>query len=183
MTGILAGLIGSFASVPSGAYELLATANGTGSSGVITISSIPQDYKHLQIRYTAKNSSASSQMNIRMNSITSGVYMRHTLRGNGTAASSTASGTSQTSIQLVEAIANSTVANAVNAGVIDILDYTSTTKNKTIRVFCGMADNLNRLQLSSGFYNQTTAVTSISFIASSGNFASISRFSLYGIKG
>jgi hypothetical protein len=182
MTGVLGGLIASYSPIQSGDFELIATANGTGSSGVITFSSIPQDYKHLQIRYTAKNSSTSTQMNIRINSITSGVYIRHSLRGNGSNAASTAASV-QTLIPLVESMANSTTANAVNAGVIDILDYTSTTKNKTLRAFYGMADNLNRVYLSSGLYNQTTAVDSITFTASSANFASISRFSLYGIRG
>lgn len=165
-------------------FELITTAFGTGSSGVITFTSIPQDYKHLQIRYTAKNSSTATQMNITMNGITSGVYIRHSLLGNGTgAATSTASSTSQTSIQLVESMANSTTANAVNAGVIDILDYTSTTKNKTIRAFYGMVDNITRVYISSGLYNQTTAVSSITLTASANNFASLSRFSLYGIRG
>jgi hypothetical protein len=171
------------AGVVQGDYELISTATGTGSSGVITFSAIPAVYKHLQIRYTAKNSSTATQMNITMNGITSGVYIRHSLLGNGSATSSTASSTSQTAIQLVESMANSTTANAVNAGVIDILDYTSTTKTTTIKALYGMADNLNRVYLSSGLYNQTTAVTSLTLTASANNFAAISRFSLYGIKG
>jgi hypothetical protein len=169
--------------VAEGDFELIATGFGTGSSGVISFSSIPATYKHLQIRYTAKNSSSATQMNITMNGVTSGVYMRHSLLGNGSAVSSTASSTSQTSIQLVESMANSTFANAVNAGVIDILDYSSTSKNTTIKALYGMADNLNRLYLSSGLYNQTTAVSSLTLTASADNFAALSRFSLYGIRG
>ena len=164
-------------------YELISTATGTGSSGVITFSSIPADYKHLQIRYTAKNSSSATQINITMNSITSGVYIRHSLLGNGSAVSSTASSTSQTAIQLVESMSNSTTANAVNGGVIDILDYSNASKNTTIRALYGMADNLNRVYLSSGLYNQTTAVSSLTLTASANNFSTLSRFSLYGIKG
>jgi hypothetical protein len=165
------------------AFEHIATANGTGASGVITFSSIPATYKHLQVRYTAKNSSSATQMNITMNGITSGVYIRHSLLGNGSFVTSTASSTSQTAIQLVESMANSTTANAVNAGVIDILDYSSTSKSTTIRALYGMADNLNRVYLSSGLYNQTTAVSSLTLTASANNFAALSRFSLYGIKG
>jgi hypothetical protein len=164
-------------------YELISTAFGTGSSGVIDFTSIPATYKHLQIRYTAKNSSSATQMNITMNGVTSGVYMRHSLLGNGSAVSSTASSTSQTAIQLVESMASSTTASAVAAGVIDILDYSSTSKNTTIRALYGMADNINRIYLSSGLYNETTAVSSLTLTASANNFAALSRFSLYGIKG
>jgi hypothetical protein len=167
----------------AGDYELIATAFGTGSSGVISFSSIPQEYKHLQLRYTAKNSSTATQMNITLNGITSGVYIRHSLFGNGSTVASNASSTSQTAIQLVESMANSTTANAVNAGVIDLLDYSSTSKNTTLRALYGMADNLNRVYLSSGLYNQTTAVSSLTLTASANNFAALSRFSLYGIKG
>jgi hypothetical protein len=163
-------------------FELIATAFGTGSSGVITFSSIPQTYKHLQIRYTAKNSSSATQMNITMNAITSGVYSRHSLLGNGSSVTSTAA-TSQTAIPLVESMASSTTASAVAAGVIDLLDYSSTSKNTTLRAFYGMADNINRVYLSSGLYNQTTAVSSLTLTASANNFAALSRFSLYGIKG
>jgi len=167
----------------TGTYELISTAFGTGSSGVIDFTAIPQEYNHLQIRYTAKNSSSATQINITMNGITSGVYIRHSSLGNGSAASSTASSTSQTAIQLVESMASSTTANAVNAGVIDILDYKDTNKNTTIRAFYGMADNVNRVYISSGLYNQTTAVSSLTLTASANNFASLSRFSLYGIRG
>lgn len=177
------GILSSAGALREGTYELIATAFGTGSSGVIDFTSIPQDYKHLQIRYTAKNSSTATQMNITMNGITSGVYMRHSLLGTGTSVVSSTSSTSQTAIQLVESMANSTTANAVNAGVIDVLDYTNTSKNTTIRALFGMSDSVIRIHLSSGLYNQTTAVSSITLTASANNFASLSRFSLYGIRG
>jgi hypothetical protein len=169
--------------VAGGDYELIATAFGTGSSGVIDFTSIPATYKHLQIRYTAKNSSSATQMNITMNGVTSGVYMRHSLVSGGPSVVSNASGTSQTAIQLISSMSNSTTANAVNAGVIDILDYSSSTKNTTIRGLYGMNDNAIAICLSSGLYNETTAVSSITLTASANNFASLSRFSLYGIRG
>ena len=164
-------------------YELIATANGTGASGIINFTSIPQDYKHLQIRFTAKNSGASQQINLTMNSITSGVYIRHSLLGNSATITSTASTTSQTSIQLIDSMAVSTTASAVNGGIIDILDYASTTKNKTIKAIYGMVDSNTKITLASGLYGQTTAVTGITLTANANNFAAISRFSLYGIRG
>jgi hypothetical protein len=164
-------------------YELIATAFGTGSSGVISFSSIPQDYKHLQVRYVSKNASTSTLINITMNGITSGVYVRHSLYGADTQFGSSSSSTSQTTIPLIESMASSTTANAVNAGVIDLLDYSSTLKNTTIKAFYGMVDTRNRVYLSSGLYNQTTAVSSLTFTASASNFTALSRFSLYGIKG
>jgi len=176
--GILAAAGGA---VAVGSYDLIATANGTGSSGTITFSSILQDYEHLQIRYTAKNSSTAVDINVRMNGATGSVYARHSLLGNGSTASSTAV-TSQTSIPMVDSMASSTTTGLTSAGVIDILDYKNTSKNTTLRALYGQTGNINRVFLTSGLYNATTAVTSLDFITASGNFATVTRFSLYGIR-
>ena len=176
--GILAAAGGA---VAVGSYDLIATANGTGSSGTITFSSILQNYEHLQIRYTAKNSSTAVDINVRMNGATGSVYARHSLLGNGSTASSTAV-TSQTSIPMVDSMASSTTTGLTSAGVIDILDYKNTSKNTTLRAIYGQTGNINRVFLTSGLYNATTAVTSLDFITASGNFATVTRFSLYGIR-
>ena len=166
-------------------YEFISTAFGTGSSAVITFSSIPQDYRHLQIRYVGKNTTNSNDVYITMNGVSSGVYMSHRLWGNGTTVAVTPSGTaSQTFIILTDALAISTTADCFGAGVIDILDYPSTTKNKTVRAIYGVSDaGAAGSNLSSGLYAQTTAVSSLTFTTATGNFTSLTRFSLYGIKG
>lgn len=173
----------AFAPAPAGAYELIATGNGTGSSGVITFSSIPADYKHLQVRFAAKNSSTATQINITMNGITTNSYIRHSLLGNGSSVSSTVSSTSQPAIQLVESMVTSTTASLASGGVIDILDYSSSSKNTTIRALYGQTGNINRIYLSSGALFNTATITSLTFTASANNFDAMSRFSLYGIKG
>jgi hypothetical protein len=183
MTGVMGGLLGSF--FAAGAYDFIATANGTGSSGTVTFSSIPQDYKHLQIRYVGKNTlTNSNDAYITMNGVTSGVYMSHRLWGNGTTVAVTPSGTpSQTFIVLNDALAFSTTADSYGAGVIDILDYASATKNKTIKAVYGVSDATPGSNLSSGLYAQTTAVSSLTLTTATGSFTSLTRFSLYGIKG
>jgi hypothetical protein len=164
-------------------YELIATAFGTGSSGTITFSSIPQDYKHIQLRWTAKNSGTSGSSNnwvMTMNGATGSVYARHFLRGEASGVTSSNS-VSQTSILFQDAAALNTVAGVVAAGVADILDYSSSTKNTTVRALYGRAEN--QIYLKSGLYNATTAVSSLTLTTSAGNFTTVSRFSLYGIKG
>jgi hypothetical protein len=173
----------AFAPVAEDDFELIATGFGTGSSGVISFSSIPAIYRHLQIRYTAKNSSSAAQINITMNGITSNSYIRHSLFGNGSSVASNASSTSQPAIQLVESMAVSTTANQVAAGVIDILDYSSSSKNTTIRALYGSTGDANRIYLSSGALFDTAAITSITLTASANNYSTSSRFSLYGIRG
>ena len=118
-----------------------------------------------------------------MNGVTSGVYTRHLMSGNGTAVASSVGLLPATQIGLINAVSNSTVANGFGAGVIDILDYTNTSKNTTIRALHGMADAINRIYLTSGPYFETTAVSSLTLTSDAGNLTSASRFSLYGIKG
>jgi hypothetical protein len=70
-----------------------------------------------------------------------------------------------------------------NAGIIDIHDYASTTKNKTTRMFGGIDKNgSGEVSLFSGLWRNTSAITSINIYMSSGNWTTDSTFSLYGIK-
>lgn len=175
-------LAGNPAYIPS-SYESIATATGTGSSGTITFSSIPGTFKHLQIRGIARNASAavgSSSSIVRLNSDSANNYAYHLLYGNGSTV--TASGAANTQAYIAE-IARSGNTNAVLSGIIiDILDYASTSKNKTIRVFNGYDDNgAGFIGVSSGLWMSTSAITSIS-IVDSNNLTSTTTFALYGIK-
>jgi hypothetical protein len=180
-------LAGNPAFSPS-SYESIASATGTGSSGTITFSSIPSTYKHLQIRYTAKIASGGGTdivpIILRFNGNTSAVYRSHYLTGNGTTASASADGSAQTGGYIL--ISDSgTASNIQGVGIVDVIDYASSTKNKTVRVFQGMDKNASGgvVRLSStGFYD-TTAISSIDFITLSGSFNTTTEFALYGIKG
>jgi hypothetical protein len=177
-----AGILGS--AKDTSAFEFISTVFGTGSSAVITFSSIPQDFRHLQIRYVGKNTTTTDNINLTMNGITAGVYMAHRLWGNGTAVAVTPAGTASSAFLLLsDVISQSTTANSFGAGIIDILDYSSTTKNKTVKIISGVADAAPSVQIASGLYAQTTAVSSLTLTAQAGNFTSLTRFSLYGIKG
>jgi hypothetical protein len=179
------GLLSQGGGAAAGAFELIQTANGTGSSGIIDFTSIPATYQHLQIRYTAKNTSALANMNITFNGVTSANYARHSVSANSNAIAA-ASATSANNISLLNAITASTIANTATGGVIDILDYATANKNRVLRAMYGVVDTSSTtsfMYLASGFLNATTAVSSITLTASANNFATMSRFSLYGIKG
>ena len=184
----------TFASGATGAFESIVTANGTGSSSVITFSSIPSTYQHLQIRFIAKNSVAqnwanASRLFIRFNSDTGSNYAWHRLAGDGSTVAGT-SGASQSSIYTDYCVAanGGSITNIHGTGIIDLHDYAVTTKNKTIRTFTGSdANNISyypAIGVTSGLWMNTSAITSITLTdESSSNFLSSSVFSLYGIKG
>lgn len=182
---LIPGIIASSVAKAAGSFESIATATGTGSSGTITFSSIPSTYQHLQIRFLAMSGSGSGGLNMTINGATSG-YAFHYISGYGGGVSASGS-TSQSDIDFDQNIANSTSWPIV--GVIDIHDYASTSKNKTVRAMVGQNDNASTtsgfqaINLVSALYPATSAVTSLSFITNAASFSSNTRFALYGIKG
>jgi hypothetical protein len=166
-----------------GSYDAIATANGTGSSGVITFSSIPSTYKHLQIRWISKSTSTGSYNTLNFNSDTASNYSTHILYGDGATVTSSWEAT-QPRINLYGSSVTSTATNVYATHVIDILDYTSTNKNKTVRALGGQDSNGSGvIFLTSGLWrNSSTAINSITITANASNFTTASQFDLYGIK-
>ena len=167
------------------AFESIASATGTGSSGTITFSSIPSTYTSLQIRGIMRTDGGTTA-NIILNGDTGSNYASHQLYGDGTAAGAggVASSTSITNGGIL-GYGSAAAANLVGVFILDIHDYASTTRNKTTRIFTGRDDNSTAtfLRLGSGLWMSTAAVTSVSIVAASGNFTNQTSFALYGIKG
>jgi hypothetical protein len=168
----------------SASYESIATVSvGSGGSSSIDFTSIGSDWKHLQIRYTARStrSATDTQVNMRFNGATSG-YSAHIVYGDGGGAYASAY-TSQSFINMNDIPAANAGSNIFNAAVIDILDYGSTSKYKTVRSLIGRDLNGSGLVLlHSGLYQSTSAISSITIYPAADNFAQYSSFALYGIK-
>jgi hypothetical protein len=188
--GLSAGAYGWGAlSAAGGAFESIATATGTGSSGTITFSSIPSTFKHLQIRgiwRTTYTGNPDFICAITANSDTGSNYAWHNLEGNGSSVSASG-GASDTRILSTRFAASSVASNTLGAIVIDILDYGSTTKYKTFRLFGGVDDNnvapATKIHVRSGLWLSTSAINSISFTTIGGdNWTTQTTLALYGIK-
>jgi len=171
-------------------YESIATVNVTSNTATIEFTSIPSTFKHLQIRYIARDTSASAgadDMFMKFNAGASATYSWHRLEGNGTTASANGSGTEGHISLSAAAISRGGNASGIfSSGVIDILDYQNTNKNTTARALYGSERNgSGSMLLSSGnWYGSTNAVTSIAFTAENANsFVQYSQFALYGIRG
>jgi hypothetical protein len=169
-------------------YELISTTIlGSNQATVVFsgLSAYSSTYKHLQLRYTARTNrdAVETQIYLQTNSNTSATYFIHRLEGNGSSVVSSGGGSSNPSIGLVTT-ANST-ANSFGAGIVEILDAYSTTKNKTIRILNGATGlSPNYINLLSYSIANTAAISTLTVndIVSSG-IVTGSRFSLYGIKG
>jgi hypothetical protein len=162
----------------------LATATGTGSSGVITFSSIPSGYTHLQIRGIARGTQSATNTStaLTFNGDTATNYSWHNLTGDGSTATAGGSAT-QANIYSMRSPAASALANTYNVFVMDILDYGNTNKYKTIRILQGYDLNGSGYsEMFSGNWRSTSAITSLTFTLASGSYTTGSTFVLYGVK-
>ena len=180
---ITAGLFGTGVAAATNSYESIATFTLASTSTGVTFSSIPATFKHLQLRITA-NVSTTDAINFQFNSDTGNTYALHRLEGNGASASASSS-TTRSSIAILTGAGFASTASTFGASIVDILDYTSTNKNKTVRALSGSDRNgSGGIELDSGLWFATpAAISSIYVYPSSGNMAINTSIALYGIKG
>jgi hypothetical protein len=161
-------------------YQSIQTVTvGSGGSSSISFTSIPSTFKHLQIRAISKNSSSGNTNSV-LSLNGNAIGYRHYIYGDG---SSTGAGAAANGEGVMSA--TSTAANVFGAFVMDILDYTNTNKNKTVRVLQGVdANGSGVVSFNSFLYStNTNAITSLTLTSSGTNFVQYSSFALYGIKG
>lgn len=173
------------------AYDPAATwfiqrVTATGGETSLSFTSIPQTYKHLQIRSLAKDTVANTNTQsvvMQFNSDTGTNYAWHRIEGSG--ATVTASGSiTQNWCIFSDASVGNTTANIFGVSITDILDYTNTSKNTTVRCIGGQDSNgSGYISLSSSLWLNTAAVTTITLKPGNTAFAAGSTFALYGIMG
>jgi len=186
--GIMASQISGHLSTNS--YESIATVTGSGAS--VTFSSIPNTYKHLQIRALAVNSQGANgiygRYRVGAGSVDTGSnYTYHYVEGNGSAASA-AAGSTQSFGSAFGGGSGATANTSAYAVVLDILDYQNTNKYKTHRALWGVENNgSGEVGLGSGLWMSTSAIDIITIYAYSqgfpSTFAANTQFALYGVKG
>jgi len=175
-------LAGNPAFIPN-SYESIATATVATTGQNVTFSSIPSTYKSLQIRMRVLGNDA-SVVGLRFNGDSTSNYNWHGLSGDGSSASASTA-FNYTFANSIFAITQGTTTTDWPVGIIDIHDYESSTKNKTIRSFGGYDLNgSGQVRISSGLWMSTDTITDIEIRPQTGNgFYVGSTFALYGIKG
>lgn len=175
------------ASAAGTAYESIATVTAAGGETSLSLSSISSAYTHLQIRGIARDtftgSSSIRSLLMRFNSDTGTNYARHQLYGDG--ATAAAGGTATTTFMNLWSCAPSDAMTASVYGglILDVLDYASTSKYKTMEGFTGVDVNgSGSSNIVSGLWQSTSAITSITFVAEAAAFKVGTSFALYGIK-
>jgi hypothetical protein len=182
--------VNSLGSSASSASSAVTTANAYSSIFSVTLGSgfgtyiignIPQNYTHLQLRVMSRNAGSSvANSYLNFNYDGGNNYSFHWLAGNGSTPSSN-NVVGGTGMWTYDAPGTSTTTNCWNVGITDILDYTNTSKFKTIRTLSGYdASGSGIVDVYSGVWNSFAPVSSISFITA-GNFLTGTTIGIYGI--
>lgn len=169
----------------AGAYDLLETQVLSSSAASVTFTGLGSytDYKHLQIRATLKTNSGSANAIpfLRFNGSSTG-YADHAIYGTGSAVS-TDNDTSASQIYWSRLVGSASDANEFSPLICDILDFSSSVKNTTTRTMAGATSGTKRIWFSSGLWNNTSAVTSLTITESGGaSYVAGCRLSLYGVR-
>jgi len=185
--GIVASSTRQGQAVDTGAMFPIAMVNvGSAGSASVSFTSIPSTYKHLQLRVFARGtqSVANNYFQVQFNGDTaSNYYGAHWLKGDGSSVTAGADGAANV-IYVERMVGASTAASIFSTNTIDLLDYSSTAKFKTLRNLGGFDSNgAGQVLFTSGLWRSTSAITSISITPSANDFAQYSQFALYGIKG
>jgi hypothetical protein len=173
---------------PSSFYNI-ATQTVSVATASITFSSIPSTYKSLQIRSISKDTDATyngfTSALIRFNGVTNNSnYAFHRLNTASGSVVAYGAASSQIEISTMDASSGTGMTNIYAGSIIDIIDYASTSKNKTVRYIGGFDNNSTGggISLVSGLFMSTSAISSITIASNDIAWAIGSTFALYGIN-
>jgi len=174
----------------SDSYEALASVTLTGNTSYIEFTNIPTEYRHLQIRGINRD----AQTNTNINSLY--LWFNGDLTSNGSWKRMEGFGTGTPTVQGYATIGalwigpsstNGYGSNIFSSHIIDVLDYNSSIKYKTIKHFGGFDTNgtgtePGEVNLTSGLWMSLTPVTQITLGNTSYNQVANTSFALYGMK-
>ena len=162
-------------------YEPISTQTLGSAAASVTFSSISGTYTDLVLIMSAFGSVGGADIRVQVNSDTASNYSLTRLVGYTTAFSNRSS--NATYWQITNSVGIGSSSSEPTADVIQFMNYSNTTTNKTILVRHNQPQSsLMETAAQVGLYRSTSAITSITFSLSSGNYSTGSTFTLYGIK-
>jgi hypothetical protein len=164
--------------------KIAAVTVGSGGASSIDFTSIPSTYTDLCVKLSGRLTSAAvtQTLTIQFNGSTSS-YSTVQVRGNGTAASSVSNASGTDEINLGELTAATGTSNTFGSVDLYVPNYAGSS-NKSISADAVSENNatLAWSMLTAGLWSNTSAITSIKFLPTGGDFAQYSTATLYGIK-
>ena len=154
-------------------YTPIATQTLGSSTGSVSFTSIPQTYTDLVLVAATPTTGSGADYYLRFNSDSGSNYSDTRIIGDG---SSAASYRSSNQTQAIVGTIYPQQGNIIN----HIMNYSNATTYKTVLSRGNYAGYLT--QANATLWRSTAAITSVYVFAQSGNFATGSTFTLYGIS-
>jgi hypothetical protein len=156
----------------AGGMTLISTTTLSGAS--VTLSSVPQTYKHLYAVIVGLYGSEQTNIAIRFNGDSGSLYT-----GGFTYAATGSNNVDDNSLNF-SAYYNTSAANFLTAMQIDIPRYTDTSGNQLI-AYNGIAGQQRAGASGGGIYRKSAAITSVMFLARNGTFTAGTLY-FYGVN-
>jgi hypothetical protein len=166
-------------------HYIASVSQAVNGSGLKTLTNIPQNFTHLQLRMYSRDlfSTTPAYTYMRFNGDTGNTANNHNIRGNGSTLFAEANAINLNYVITVPIPSANALTNAYGATIIDILDYTNTNKNKVARAFSGYDLNgSGNVGVYTGLWKNTAAITSIGIGSAYQEDAAFFRVDLYGIS-
>jgi hypothetical protein len=179
----VSGGVPSWATASSGGQTLISTTTLSGAS--ITLSSIPQTYKHLRILVNNSYASATSAVQLRLNGDTTASNYYYIWNGGGSSYGSNVSNGTDAFMYFVQQQDTNTFQRKASA-VLDLHRYTDTAAPQYVSAQSyghtgGTGTGPYQGKLMNGIYNKSAAITSITILTDSGTFTDGTVY-LYGVS-
>jgi hypothetical protein len=174
-------LAGNSSFIPGAFNSIQTVFYSTSSGGDVVFSSIPNNYRHLQVRIFARDTRAAvdSTWFMQFNSDTGNNYSYQGMNANGSSISSISS-LNTNSMQGIVSGANSG-SSRYGAAVIDVFDSNQTNKYKSVSYQSGYTNNgSGNIYTVAGTWRSQSAISTIT-IKPNTAFAQYSHIALYGI--
>lgn len=156
-------------------YSLDSYTVPAGGTSLITFNNISQDYKHLQVRGYGLFAGTVGAGWFKYNNDSTAIYSYTGLNTDGTNSSST-----NNASQTYGTWNGNAGTAAVTPWVMDISEYTNTSKHKLAVCVTGWSPNY--VEMNTSTWASTAAINRIDFLNSHSTFAAGTTISIYGIK-
>lgn len=170
--------------VPAESYYSIATQAISSNSNTIEFTSIPQNYKHLQLRFYTLTSSFSAGAYFKFNNDTTvGNYKHASLYANGSG-----NGVGYFDTNAIFPNFCGGTSSEPGIGILDIHDYANSNFYKTWRGWdgCGKSDGSTAVgytEMMGGYWASTSAITSMKFTFAGSTFNVGTVIAMYGVRG
>jgi hypothetical protein len=170
----------------TGSMFPIATFTLGANTASVDFTNIPQTYKHLQLRVIARTDRANTGDTIywRYNNDGTGIYTLHSMYGLGSGNAQGDKGTGLTYGYYLSSLGASATSGVFSMGIINILDYSNTSKFKTTVTHHGNETSSSGIVLwTSSLWQSTSAITRITFTSQNlANLVPNCSFALYGVN-